>query len=75
MNESVPRLLDECHRWFQSGRNAIGFKLWSDDSGSSILVVAQESDYSTVQFYLTWLPVQCMLHHCFPTIRRHCHSY
>lgn len=39
----MPRLLNECHRWSHSGRNAIGFKVWSRDTGSSVLVVAQGS--------------------------------
>ncbi|PWN21224.1 hypothetical protein BCV69DRAFT_308174 [Microstroma glucosiphilum] len=37
-NESLSKLLDELHRWSQSGRNGIGFKLWlSKVAGASIL--------------------------------------
>jgi hypothetical protein len=51
-NETMEQLLAEVNRWAESGRNAIGLKVWhSSDEGASILVLLQAEDSSDVQVW------------------------
>jgi hypothetical protein len=51
-NETMEQLLAEVNRWAESGRNAIGLKVWhSSDDGASILVLLQARSSSDVQVW------------------------